>query len=48
MVCGSHNTLGLDPSILEEVTRATTYMKENDLVKFGTGVHHFGHFSVQF
>ncbi|MEK5057919.1 MBL fold metallo-hydrolase [Paenibacillus sp. FSL H7-0326] len=48
MVYGSHNTLGLDPSILEEVKRATTYMKENDLVKFGTGVHHFGHFSVQF
>lgn len=48
MVYGSHNTLGLDPSILEEVKRATTYMKENDLVKFGTGVHQFGRFSVQF
>nr|WP_230199388.1 MBL fold metallo-hydrolase [Bacillus ndiopicus] len=47
-VFGSHNTLGLSPAILEEVKIAAKYLKENDLVKFGTGVHTFNGFSVQF
>ncbi len=48
MVYGSHNTLGLAPEILEEVKRAVTYLRENDLAKFGTGIHKFNGFSVQF
>ncbi|MFG6117866.1 MBL fold metallo-hydrolase [Thalassobacillus sp. B23F22_16] len=48
MVYGSHNTLGLEASILEEVKRAVIYLRENDLARFGTGVHHFDGFSVKF
>ncbi|MTW85725.1 MBL fold metallo-hydrolase [Virgibacillus dakarensis] len=48
MVYGSHNTLGLDPEILEEVKLAVTFLKERGLVKFGTGIHRFNGFSVQF
>lgn len=48
MIYGSHNTLGLEPAILEEVKKAVTYLKEHQLVKFGTGIHKFKGFSVQF
>ncbi|WP_093054490.1 MBL fold metallo-hydrolase [Salipaludibacillus aurantiacus] len=47
-VFGSHHTLGLSPEILEEVKKACTYLRENDLAKFGTGIHQFNGFSVQF
>ena len=47
-VYGSHNTLGLDPSILQELTNAVKELKEKDLIKFGTGIHRFKGFSVQF
>ncbi|MFA9556691.1 MBL fold metallo-hydrolase [Evansella sp. AB-rgal1] len=47
-VYGSHNTLGLEPQILEEVKAAITYLRENELAKFGTGIHTFNGFSVQF
>lgn len=47
-VYGSHNTLGLEPQILEEVKAAVTYLRENDLTRFGTGIHTFNGFSVQF
>lgn len=47
-IFGSHNTLGLDPSILIEVKKAVTTLRDEDLVKFGTGIHHFEGFSVQF
>ncbi|CAM3067663.1 MBL fold metallo-hydrolase [Filibacter tadaridae] len=47
-VYGSHNTLGLDPEILEEVKLAVKFLKEKELVKFGTGIHKFNGFSVQF
>jgi hypothetical protein len=45
---GSHNTLGLDPAILHEVNRAVVYLLEHDLVRFGTGVHEFNSFRMQF
>lgn len=48
MVYGSHNTLGLEPEILEEVKRAVKFLNENELIKFGTGIHKFNGFSVQF
>lgn len=48
MIFGSHNTLGIEPVILEEVKLAVTYLRGNNLVKFGTGVHKFNSFSVQF
>lgn len=48
MIFGSHNTLGIKAEILDEVTEAVKYLRENDLVKFGTGVHKFKGFSVQF
>ncbi|WP_025028911.1 MBL fold metallo-hydrolase [Caldalkalibacillus mannanilyticus] len=48
IVFGSHNTLGLDPIILNEVKRAVKILREQDLVKFGTGTHRFSGFSIQF
>ncbi|WP_059105276.1 MBL fold metallo-hydrolase [Shouchella shacheensis] len=48
MVYGSHNTLGLDPDILKEVKLAVKFLRENELVRFGTGVHEFDGFSVRF
>jgi len=47
-VYGSHNTLGLEPTILQEVKTAVKELREKDLVKFGTGIHIFKGFSVQF
>src|SRR5690625_292211 len=48
MVFGSHNTLGLEPVILEEVKEAVKFLREQDLIKFGTGVHQFNGFSIRF
>lgn len=48
MVYGSHNTLGLSPKILDEVKSAVNDLRKNDLVRFGTGIHYFDEFSVQF
>lgn len=47
-IYGSHNTLGLEPEVFQEVKRAVAYLKRNDLARFGTGVHHFDGFSIQF
>jgi glyoxylase-like metal-dependent hydrolase (beta-lactamase superfamily II) len=47
-VFGSHNTLGLDPSILLEVKIAIRKLREEDLVQHGTGLHKFERFSVMF
>lgn len=47
-IYGSHNTIGIDPSIFAEVHRAITYLRENDLITFGSGVHEFVGFSVRF
>ncbi|MES5930232.1 MBL fold metallo-hydrolase [Bacillus cereus group sp. MG9] len=48
MVYGSHNTLGLEPKILDEVKWAVKFLREEKLIKFGTGIHKFNGFSVQF
>ncbi|MGF7046243.1 glyoxylase-like metal-dependent hydrolase (beta-lactamase superfamily II) [Paenibacillus sp. DS2015] len=47
-VFGSHNTLGLEPIILQEVKNAIGELRERGLVKHGTGIHKFQGFSVQF
>lgn len=47
-VYGSHHTLGLDPEILLEAKRAARYLQEQGLDHFGTGIHQFKGFSVQF
>ena len=47
-VFGSHNTVGLDPQILDEVRSAVRELRERGLVRFGTGTHRFKSFSVQF
>lgn len=47
-IYGSHNTLGLNPLLLNELKNAVQYLRTNDLVKFGTGIHQFNGFSVQF
>lgn len=47
-IYGSHNTLGLPVAILDEVRYAVKYLREKDLMKFGTGVHEFKGFSVKF
>lgn len=48
MVYGSHNTLGLKSTILKEVKNAVKFLRENELTKFGTGIHQFKGFSIQF
>ncbi|MEI3614846.1 MBL fold metallo-hydrolase [Pseudogracilibacillus sp. SO30301A] len=48
MIYGSHNTLGLTPEILDEVKHAVDYLRKNELVRFGTGIHHFNGLSIQF
>lgn len=47
-IFGSHHTLGVEPSILLEVKTAVKMLRKNNLVRFGTGIHHFNGFSIQF
>ncbi|MFJ7183222.1 MBL fold metallo-hydrolase [Lysinibacillus xylanilyticus] len=47
-IYGGHNTIGLDASLLQEVGNAVEELKEKDQVRFGTGIHKFKGFSVQF
>jgi len=47
-IYGGHNTIGLDASLLQEVGKAVEELKEKDQVRFGTGIHKFKGFSVQF
>lgn len=47
-IFGSHNTLGLDLTILEEVKNAVVELRGNGLDKHGTGIHKFKGFSLQF
>lgn len=47
-IFGAHNTIGLEPSLLQEVKTAVNELRKKDLVKFGTGIHQFNGFSVQF
>lgn len=47
-VYGSHNTLGLDPTILHEVKIAVVELREKGLVQHGTGIQRFNGFSLQF
>ncbi|MDQ0207418.1 glyoxylase-like metal-dependent hydrolase (beta-lactamase superfamily II) [Alkalicoccobacillus murimartini] len=48
MVYGAHNSVGLQPAILDEVKTAVAYLREHQLLTFGTGIHRFNGFSVQF
>lgn len=48
MVYGSHNTLGLDIEVLEETREAIEYLEQNNLVKFGSGLHAFETISFLF
>ncbi|OMF78136.1 MBL fold metallo-hydrolase [Paenibacillus glucanolyticus] len=47
-IYGAHNTIGLDPVLLDEVRAAVQALRKQDLVRFGTGIHRFDGFSVQF
>ncbi|WP_223067703.1 MBL fold metallo-hydrolase [Paenibacillus caui] len=47
-IYGGHNRIGLDPGLLEVVKDAVRELREKDLVRFGTGIHRFNGFSVQF
>lgn len=47
-IYGSHNTLGIEPEILMDVKNAVKFLRENELNKFGTGIHKFNGFSVHF
>jgi len=47
-IYGGHNTIGLEASLLQEVGNAVEELKEKDQVRFGTGIHKFKGFSVQF
>ncbi|WP_316571815.1 MBL fold metallo-hydrolase [Neobacillus sp. YIM B06451] len=47
-IFGGHNTLGINPVLLKEVKNAVKELRDKDLVRFGTGIHKFKGFSVQF
>ncbi|MEY9865851.1 glyoxylase-like metal-dependent hydrolase (beta-lactamase superfamily II) [Peribacillus sp. B2I2] len=47
-IYGGHNQLGLEPKIFCEILTAIQYLRENNLVRHGTGVHTFQSFSVHF
>lgn len=47
-IYGSHHTLGIEPSILDDVRQAVDYLRANELTRFGTGIHEFAQFRVQF
>jgi glyoxylase-like metal-dependent hydrolase (beta-lactamase superfamily II) len=47
-IYGSHNRLGLDPSVLKEVSNAIDVLRSNNLVSHGTGIHQFKTFSFHF
>jgi glyoxylase-like metal-dependent hydrolase (beta-lactamase superfamily II) len=47
-IYGAHHTIGLDPHILIEVKHAVKELRDQELVKFGTGIHRFEGFSLQF
>ncbi|GAB6926855.1 MBL fold metallo-hydrolase [Paenibacillus sp. JCM 10914] len=47
-IFGAHNTIGLDPELLVVVQAAVQELREKDLIRFGTGIHRFDGFSVQF
>lgn len=47
-IFGGHNTIGLNASLLQEVKKAVEKLKETDRIRFGTGIHKFKGFSVQF
>lgn len=48
MVFGSHNRLGLEPSILKELQSAVEILRQKDVIYWGTGLHQFAGFSVKF
>ncbi|MCA1026900.1 MBL fold metallo-hydrolase [Cytobacillus kochii] len=47
-VFGSHHTLGLAPTVLQEAYDAVQYLKSHQLDQFGTGIHSFQQISFRF
>lgn len=47
-IYGSHNQLGIEPTIFDEVKEAITYLKKHELDEFGTGIHQFEKIAFQF
>lgn len=47
-VFGSHNQLGIEPSILDVAGRAAAFLRQHELVHWGSGLHEFGQLSVKF
>lgn len=47
-VYGSHNQLGLEAAILKDVAQAVDDLRQADVIRWGTGLHDFGKFSVKF
>jgi glyoxylase-like metal-dependent hydrolase (beta-lactamase superfamily II) len=47
-VFGSHNKLSLSDDILKEVSIAITELRLKRLIRFGTGIHQFNGFKIQF
>lgn len=47
-IFGAHNRIGLKPELLDVVKEAVYDLREKNLVRFGTGIHNFNGFSVQF
>ncbi|SES65200.1 Metallo-beta-lactamase superfamily protein [Oceanobacillus limi] len=47
-VFGSHNQLGIEPTILQEVFEAVYELRGKDVIRHGTGIHTFPSFRVKF
>lgn len=47
-IYGSHNQLGLDIHILEDVKEAVKELREKNAIRHGSGLHTFGRFAVKF
>lgn len=48
VVFGSHNQVGIDVAIFDDVKVAVEDLRQRDVIKFGTGTHHYGRISIQF
>ncbi|MNC71850.1 hypothetical protein D3C75_1228140 [compost metagenome] len=48
IVFGSHNEVGIDVAIFDDVKNAVEDLRQRDVIKYGTGTHHYGRISIQF
>ena len=47
-IFGAHNQAGINPDIFTEIIKGIESLKQQNLVRHGTGLHTFGRFQVKF